>query len=432
MRSHYSNEINSELEGKEVLLAGWVHEIRDLGKLKFLLLRDRKGLIQVTVKKGVSDEKVLDAIGGFSKESVIQVKGQVTANSQAPSGFEVFPSAIKLIAASISPLPLDVTEKVGADLDTRLNNRFMDVRKQNVSAIFNIRSKVQEAFREYFLGKDFLEINPPIIIAAASEGGTELFAITYFEREAFLAQSPQLYKQMLMSSGMDKVFITSPVFRAELHNTTKHLNEVYQMDIEKAFIKDEEGVLEELEGVTHHIFEKIVADCANELKILGREVKVPNTPFERVSYDEVLDILNSKGLKLNWGDDLSTEAEKLICLEFEDPFFIKHWPTHIRAFYSRPLDDNPKICGAFDMMYAGLELSSGAQRIHDVDQLTEAIKSRGLDPKNFEFYLKAFRYGMPPHGGWSIGAERITEAITGVDNIRECVLFPRDRTRLTP
>lgn len=432
MRSHYSNELESLEDGSDVILAGWVHEVRDLGRLKFILLRDRGGLVQVTAKKGVTGESVLNSIDSYSKESVVQVKGTVKRNKQAPGGIEVFPSEVNLIASSVSPLPLDVTGKVPADLDTRLNSRFMDVRRPGVGAIFKIRSKVQEAFREFLIGRGFIEINPPSIIAAASEGGTDLFAITYFEKEAFLAQSPQLYKQMLMGSGFDKVMITMPVFRAELHNTTKHLNEVYQMDIEKAYIKDEEDVLEELEGVTHHIFSKVSEECGRELEALGRDLNVPELPFQRITYDEVLSLLDKKGLKLKWGSDLTTEAEKLICSEFKDPFFITHWPTEIRAFYSRPLDGNPKICGAFDMLYSGLELASGAQRIHDVDQLVQAIKSRGLNPDNFEFYLKAFRYGMPPHGGWSIGAERITETLTGVDNIRECVLFPRDRTRLTP
>jgi len=432
MRTQYSNQVDETWNGRDVQLAGWVHEIRDMGKLKFLILRDRGGLIQVTAKKETTDAKVLEVIDSLSKESVISVAGKVSANPKAPNKVEIIPHAITVTAMANVPLPLDVTGKVDADLDTRLNNRFMDVRKPQVAAVFKIRSKVQASFREYFTGKGFVEINPPSIIAAASEGGTELFAISYFEREAFLCQSPQLYKQMMMAAGLDKVFITMPVFRAESHNTTRHLNEIYQMDIEKAFIRDEEGVLEELEGVFQHILKKVVEDCPAELKLLGRDLAVPALPFRRLSYTEAVQLLDDSGVKIPWGSDFSPEAEKKLAELVKEPFFIKQWPTKLRAFYSKPDEDNAELCRAFDLDYMGMEIASGAQRIHNHDELVAALKRKNLKPENFEFYLKAFRYGMPPHGGWSIGAERITEAITGVSNIREVVLYPRDRTRLEP
>ncbi len=432
MRSHYSNQISADLNGKAVVLSGWVHEIRDMGKLKFLILRDRYGRVQVTGKKETTNKRVLEQIDALSKESVIEVAGIVQSNTKAPGGVEVTPTQLKVIAKSDSPLPLDVTGKVDADLDTRLENRFMDVRKPEVAAIFKIRAKVQESFREFFVKREFIEVNPPSIIAAASEGGTELFAITYFEREAYLAQSPQLYKQMMMASGLDKVFITMPVFRAETHNTPRHLNEIFQMDIEKAFVKDEEDVLEELESVTQHIFKKVREDCGAELDVLGRSIEVPKTPFKRINYSDAVDLLSKEGISLSFGEDFMPEAEKKLHELFKAPFFVKQWPTKLRAFYSKPLEDNPEVCRAFDLDYGGMELASGAQRIHDHDELVEALKRKKLNPANFEFYLKAFRYGMPPHGGWSIGAERITETITGVKNIRECVLYPRDRTRLQP
>ena len=432
MRSHYTSELSSRLSGEKVTVSGWVHEIRDLGKLKFLILRDRYDKVQVTAKKETTDKKVLDVIESISRESVVEVEGTVKEDAKAPGGFELIPEEITVIAQSNSPLPLDVTGKVSADLDTRLNNRYMDVRKPEVAAIFMIRAKIQEAFREYFTKKDFIEINPPSIIAAASEGGTDLFAITYFEREAYLAQSPQLYKQIMMASGLDKVFITMPIFRAELHNTTKHLNEVFMLDAELAFIRDEEDVMAHLEAVTHHMYQKVIEECASQLKTLGRELSVPKLPFKRVTYDDALSILSGKGIDLKWGEDLNPEAQKALTEEFTEPYFITRWPTEIRAFYSRPLDDDPTRCAAFDLMDGDIELSSGAQRIHEHDLLVEALKKKGLNPASFEFYLKAFQYGMPPHGGFGMGAERLTEALTGVANIRECVLFPRDRTRLTP
>jgi len=433
MRSHYSDQISEGLEGEKVRIAGWLHEVRDLGKLSFYIIRDKGGSIQVTCKKGETPDEATEALKSATKESVLSIEGVVKVNSRAPSGVELGPVFVDIIAVSDSPLPLDVTGKVDADLDTRLNNRFMDVRKPNVLAIFKIRATIQQAYREFFLGRGFFEINPPSIIAAASEGGTNLFPITYFEREAFLCQSPQLYKQMMMSTGLDKIFITQPVFRAEPHNTPRHLNEIYMLDVEKAFIKDEEDVMEELEGVMNHIVTKVVDECQQELANLGRsELSVPKLPFKRLSYDDALDLLSENNIKLEWGDDIPPDGERKLHELFNEPFFIKHWPTEIRAFYSRPLDDDPKICGAFDLDFMGLELSSGAQRIHDHDQLVEALKKKGLDPENFEFYLKAFRFGMPPHGGWGLGVERIMSALLGLSNVRECVLWPRDRTRVAP
>ncbi len=432
MRTHYSNEVTDALDGKEVTVAGWVHEVRDLGKLKFIVLRDRGGFLQICAKEGVTEPPILELIKSLSKESVIKIKGLVKKSPKAPNGVELNPVTLDVVAVSQSPLPLDVTGKVDADIDTRLNNRFMDVRKPEVKAVFMIRACVQRAFREFFHSRGFIEINPPSIIAAASEGGTNLFPITYFEREAFLAQSPQLYKQMLMSTGLDKVCVAQPVFRAESHNTPRHLNEIYMLDCEMAFIKDEEDVMCELEGMLHNMIKSVVQECPNELKILGRKLEIPTLPFKRLTYDEVLELLAQNGIKLEWGDDIPPEGEKKLHELIGAPFFIKHWPTHIRAFYSRPLDGNPKICGAFDLDYMGLELSSGAQRIHDHDQLVEALKKKGLDPESFEFYLKSFRYGMPPHGGFGVGSERIVATICGLKNVRECVLFPRDRTRITP
>lgn len=432
MRSHYSNEVGEDLEGSEVTVAGWVHEIRDLGKLKFVILRDKEGKIQITCKDGVTDPKILAAVDSLSKESCIRCVANVKVNPKAPSSVELSPETLDVIASSVSPLPLDVTGKVDSDIDTRLNNRYMDLRKPEVAAIFKIRSVVQKAYREFFLSRGFYEINPPSIISAASEGGTNLFPITYFEKEAFLCQSPQLYKQMMMTTGLDKVFITQPVFRAEPHNTPRHLNEIYMLDVEKAFISDEEDVMVELEGVVHHIIKTVVEEVPEELENLGRELEVPKLPFKRLTYDDTLKLLGENGIDLEWGDDIPPDGEKKLHELMEEPYFITRWPTDIRAFYSRPLDGQPEVCGAFDLDFMGLELSSGAQRIHDHDQLVEALKKKGLDPENFEFYLKAFRYGMPPHGGWGLGVERILTSICGLSNVRECVLFPRDRTRLAP
>ncbi|ODS40835.1 MAG: aspartate--tRNA(Asn) ligase, partial [Candidatus Altiarchaeales archaeon WOR_SM1_79] len=321
MRTQYSNEITAELEGKEVVLSGWAHEIRDLGKLKFLILRDQEGFIQVCAKEGSSPHEVLAAIKAISKESVVRVKGKVKVSPQAPGGAEIVPDSINIISKSLSPLPLDVTGKVPADLDTRLNNRFMDLRKPEIASIFKIRDQILSAGRESFENEGFIELHTPKIIASASEGGTELFPISYFDKEAFLAQSPQLYKQMMMATGFDKVYEVTYYFRAEEHDTIRHLNEVTAFDSEISFIKDEEDVIGRVERLVRDIIKR-ASECETELKILNdyhskskkEEIKipVPEIPFRRIPYDKALDLLAGEGKKVEWGEDLDTESEKML------------------------------------------------------------------------------------------------------------------------
>ena len=276
----------------------------------------------------------------------------------------------------------------------------------------------------------FQEIHPTHIVAAASEGGTEVFPVQYFEQQAFLAQSPQLYKQLAVVGGIDKVMITSPVWRAEKHHTTTHLNEVIQMDVEMGFADDADG-MDTLSEVTLSILKR-VAECKEELDLLKTEINVP-TEIKRYTYTEIIDKMNSEGEKIEWGEDFSKEQEKKIYGFLEEELFIIHdWPTMSRAFYSMPREDNPKVCKAYDLLYKGLEISSGAQRTHTPELLEEQLKMRDLDPQNFKFYVDAFRVGAPPHAGWSIGLERITMQATGMPNIRECMMFPRDRTRVHP
>jgi aspartyl-tRNA synthetase len=432
MRSHYSSEITPELEGKEVSLAGWVHEVRDLGKLKFMVLRDREGFIQVTGKKDACTEDVLKAISSVSRESVVEVKGVVKKNDRAPGGVEVSPAYINIVSLAQSPLPMDVTAKVEADMDTRLNHRFMDVRKPDVAAIFKIRSAVVSAARSYLDGNDFIEINTPKIISSASEGGTNLFPISYFDKEAYLAQSPQLYKQMMMATGLDRVYETTPYFRAEEHDTRRHLNEVTAVDVELAFIKDEEDVMNILEGLVLAMI-RAASESKKELGILKKEVAVPEKAL-RVSYDEAVDLLGAHGKKIPAGEDIDTEGEKLLgeIMKTEkgsELYFIHGYPLTARPFYTMPRDSI--YSRSFDLEYKGVEVSSGAQRIHNYDMLLSQIKAKKLNPDSFKYYLDAFKYGMPPHGGFGLGIDRMMMQMLDLA-IRDVVLFPRDRHRLTP
>lgn len=430
-RTHYSKRINPEISGEEIKVMGWIHEIRDLGGIIFLLLRDRDGTIQVTAPSKKISKELLEEIRNLRKESVIAVKGIVQESSKAPGGYEIIPNELKLLNESKLPLPLDTTEKVRAEIDTRLDSKYIDLRKASVNAIFKIKSRMLHSVRLFLEEGEFIEINTPKLVGSATEGGTELFPITYFEREAFLGQSPQLYKQMMMATGLDKVYEIAPIFRAEEHDTLRHLNEVISIDVEVSFC-DQEDVMKILEGMVHTVLGDVANYCENELKLLGVDLEIPDIPFDRIDYDDVVDIVNSKGVNMRHGEDLSRATEKAIGEHMDNYYFITHWPTDIKPFYVMPDDEDPKRSCAFDLMYKDLEISSGAQRVHKHDLLVERIKKQGLNPASFERYLAAFEYGMPPHAGWGLGAERFTMCITGTKNIRETVLFPRDRRRLTP
>jgi len=430
MRTHYVKEAIAAV-GKEVTVCGWIHETRDLGKVRFLILRDRTGLLQVLGKKGLVPDDVLENLM-HPKETVVQIKGTIKEMKVAPNGIELMPTEIKVLGAVTTKIPFEVTERAAeAELDVRLDFRYVDLRRKKPAAIFKIKHYIQHAFREKVCELGFQEIVPTSIVAAATEGGTNLFPIVYFEREAFLSQSPQLYKQLAVVGGIDKVFMTTPAFRAEKHNTTSHLNEVLQMDIEMGFA-DHNDAMDVLEAVAIHILKRVKENCANELKDLESEVAIPDK-IPRYTYTELIDLLIKNGVKIAWGDDFSREIEgELYKILKHDLYFIQKWPTLARAFYSMPDPENEEICNGFDLMYKGTEISSGAQRIHIPDILIKQLKARGLDPNSFEFYINAFRVGAPPHAGWSVGLERIAMKLCNQHNIRECALFPRDRTRITP
>ncbi|KAF5090830.1 Aspartate--tRNA(Asp/Asn) ligase [anaerobic digester metagenome] len=425
------NTITPDMPSAEVI--GWAHEIRDLGGLAFLLIRDRTGILQVTIPKKKVAPEIAETIRAISRESVVRVSGTIKPEGKAPGGRELIPDKIEIISLSASPLPLDVAEKVPAELDTRLDNRFLDARRPRVSAIFKIRNAVQHATRNFFFDNGFIEINTSKIVAAATEGGTELFPIAYFEKEAFLNQSPQLYKQMMMAAGFEKVYEIGPIFRAEEHNTTKHLNEATSIDIEVSFT-DHLGVMQTLEDLVRNIYQFVDNTCSDAIADMGLDsFAVPDKGFPRLPYAEAIEIASSKcEEEISYGDDIGTAAERAIGEEMGQLYFIVDWPSSIRPYYAMPYENDPEICKAFDMMHPRMELSSGAQRVHQHDLLVEQIAKKGLNPENFEFYLNPFRFGMPPHAGWGLGAERMVTTMLGLPNVREAVLFPRDRHRVVP
>lgn len=412
-------------EGKKVLIKGWVQEVRNVGKIKFLLLRDATGILQCVVAGKSFFGKVP------SIESVVEIEGK-TKSAKIKSGdvtrkdIEIDVEKLEVLSEA-ETLPIQVTEKtITTGLANRLDYRFMDVRKKEIAAIFKIQSEIVHSFREFFYNKGFLEIQPPSIISVASEGGTDLFPVKYFEKKAYLAQSPQLYKQMLACS-LEKVFMITPVWRAEKHNTIRHLNESRQMDVEIAFA-NQMSAMKELEKVLAFIVRNVIEKCKSELETLKIELKIPKGVY--LSYEDAIRKVSGK-----LGEDFTPEQERKLCEMYPGEVVFTHsWPTSLKPFYIMPKDEkkDAKVSEGFDVLYGGIEISSGGQRIHNPKLLIERIKSKKLNPKNFKDYIDSFRYGAPPHAGWAIGLERFTQTLLGLNNIREAVLFPRDRDRLKP
>ena len=410
-----------------VEVRGWVQEQRDFGRIRFLLLRDISGIIQITSHKDKSDKKVFELMNKLPKESVIAVKGKMQSNKKAPGGKEIVPERIEVLAESEGRLPVDVSDFSKTDISKRLDYRFLDLHRQKIQAIFKIQSTISMAFREHFVRKGFIEFQPPSVISSASEGGTELFPVKYFEKDAYLAQSPQLYKQMV-ACAMEKAMTITPVWRAEKHNTPRHLNESRQMDIEMAFVGQKE-VMKQMEDVVEYMVSEVIKKNKKELESLGiKNLKVPKTKY--LNYEEAI-----KKVKGKKGEDFTPEQEKKLCEMYPDSIIFTHsWPTKIKPFYIMPKDENPEaeFSEGFDALYGGIEISSGGQRVHLPELLVKMLKKKKMNPKNFKYYIDSFRFGAPIHSGWSIGLERFTQVLLGLDNIREACMFPRDRDRLVP
>jgi len=429
-RTSYSSDITPELDGKKVTVFGWVQEIRDLGGIKFIVLRDKDGVIQVTMPRNKMNQETMKKADALQREFVIGVRGVVRKISKAPHGAEVIPDEIKILSMVQQPLPLDPTGRIPADLDVRLNLRILDLRRPECQALFRIRHVAVNAIREYLIKNRYIEIHTPKVIASATEGGATLFPIAYFEKEAFLVQSPQLYKEQL-TSVFEKVFEIGPIFRAEESDTPRHLAEVTSVDMEEAFITAD-NVMKTLEDLTCSVIKAVKEKCPEELTRLKRKLEIPKTPFERYTYDEILRELRQEKIAITWGEDIPTTAFRTLGTLHKGFYFITDWPTQSKPFYIKPRDDNPKLCEAFDFMQGWIELASGGTRVHSKDLLIKRLKEQKLEPRSFEYHLKAFDYGMPPHAGFGLGLDRLLMAITGKENIREVVLFPRDRWRLTP
>lgn len=420
----------AEHKEESVLLRGWVHKIRDLSHVCFIMLRDKSGIIQTVCTK--------EQIKGLRLENSIEIVGKVTENEKAPKGIEIQVSDLKIVGqVYYDKLPFEIQSyKEKAALETQLDYRTISLRIPKKKAIFKVQNEIEEAFRTFFKNNNFEEIHTPKIINTGTEGGSEMFTVNYFNRRAFLTQSPQFYKQMMVGAGFERVFEVGYAYRAELHNTWRHLNEYVSLDVEMGFIKDETELMDIEENFIRYLYKHLKKTCAEELKLfdveLPDEVNIPRIPLKTVQ--EIL--LKEFGKKSPVGN-IDNEGEALFHKYVKEKYnsdfvFLTEYPTIKRPMYAMECEDDPSMTKSFDLIFKGVEITTGGQRIHDYEMLKAKMERLGLKIEDFRFYLDTFKYGMPPHGGFAIGLERITMQILGLTNIREASLFPRDMKRLTP
>jgi len=418
---------------KEVAIAGWVHSIRKQGRISFILLRDRSGVAQIATNSHVIKKYEL------RNESVINATGKIIIDSRAEQGVELKLNEIEVLSRPAKPLPIIVNDKAEyqkLELETLLNNRVLSLRNPKRNIIFKLQAKIIDCFRTFLSGEGFTEVTTPKIIVSGTEGGTQLFHVDYFNKLAYLAQSPQFYKQMLVGSGYERVFEIGHVYRAEEHNTSRHLNEYVSLDYEIGFIENEHDVMDLEERFISYLFENINSQYSDILEQYNQTLPIPEK-IPRLPVKEACEILDKEYGKKLTTYDLDPEGEKLICDWAKNNYgtellFLIEYPSSKRPVYTMPIQENPDFSRSFDLVFRGLEITTGGQRIHDYHMLFSAFKNRGLNPEEFDYYIDTFAYGMPPHGGLAIGLERITVQILGLTNIREASIFPRDRNRFVP
>ena len=426
-RSHYSIELGSLDEGTDVVVMGWVLTVRGHGNIVFATIRDKLGNIQIITKSGECDDDIREKISSLKQHTSIAVVGKTRKNDKSPTGIEVVPNELRVFSEVEKIPPFEPYAKSVKNIDTRLEVRALDLRRTVLQKIFLARSLTLKAVRDYLGNQDFVEVNTPKMIATATEGGAALFPIFYYNKEAFLAQSPQLYKEQLTMS-FEKVFEIAPIFRAEPSRTNRHLSEAISIDFEEAYV-DYNDVMDRIE----ELVKTCIATVQNFVKENpDTDFKVPDVPekIPRYKYAELIEKMQNAGLKTQWGDDLYPKNLQKIGLE--GFYFIVDWPMGPKPFYVKVKKDDPKISESFDLMWGDLELSSGSTRIEKKTELEDRMKNKGMKIDSFDYHLNIFDFGVPPHAGCGIGLERLMMALTGTENIRDTTFYPRDVDRLTP
>ena len=428
-----SEILAGDYEGKTIKVNGAVHTIRDMGDVAFVVLRKREGLLQCVYEEGVTkfDLKTL------KEAATVEVEGVLAKEDRAPNGVELRLNTIRILSEPTEQMPLQISKwKLKTSLEAKLNYRPVSLRNVRERAKFRIQEGIVRGFRDFLYEQGFTEIHTPKLGAKSAEGGANLFKLEYFHRPAILQQSPQLYKQMMVGV-FDRVFETGPVFRAEKHNTKRHLNEYTSLDFEMGYIEDYTDIMAMETGFLQYMVELLKKDYAKELEILKvmlpKTEEIPTVPFTKAK-ELVAEKYNRK---IRNPFDLEPEEELLIGQYFKEEYdadfvFVTEYPSKKRPFYAMDDPEDKRYTKSFDLLFHGLEITTGGQRIHDYKMLSEKIAARGMTEEGMEQYLSAFKHGMPPHGGLGIGLERLTMKLIGEDNVRETTLFPRDLTRLEP
>lgn len=425
--------LEQDMEGKSVKIQGAVHTIRNMGEVSFVVLRSREGLIQCVYEGGKTDFD----IKGLQEASSVEAIGLVKREPRAPHGLEIRLSGLRVLSEPAAPLPLAISKwKLDTSLEAKLHMRSISLRNVRERAKFKLQEGIVRGFRDYLYSQGFTEIHTPKIGARGAEGGSNLFRLDYFHRPAVLEQSPQLYKQMMVGV-FDRVFETGPVFRAEKHNTKRHLNEYTSLDFEMAYVDDFGDIMTMETGFLQYTMELLAKDYERELQLL--EISLPEIKeIPAVRFDRAKELVAEKyGRPIRNPFDLEPEEEMLIGKYFQEEYqsdfvFVTHYPSKKRPFYAMDDPADVHFTLSFDLLYRGMEITTGGQRIHDYQMLLEKMEKRGMTSEGLEHYLNTFQYGMPPHGGLGIGLERLTMQLCGEDNVRETTLFPRDLSRLEP
>lgn len=435
MKRTYIKDLKKSI-GKEILLKCWVQTIRSQGSITFLIVRDVTGLIQCVT----SDKEVAKSLDQLKIKSVIELKGTIKLEKQAPEGYEVEIKSFKLLSKPIKALPIPVVQKTEGTtlLSKRLDYRWLDLRSPKNLLIFKVWTTMEYAFRQYCIENGYIQIHSLKTLITSTESGSELFEIKYFGRKAYLAQSPQLYKQMAMASGFEKIFEVGPAFRANPSFTSRHDTEFTMYDVELSFVESVEELLREEEKMMVRMFSDITKEYSSEIKKLYQQTLTPPVlPFPRLSFSEAKEVSKSRGIEDDRKDDLSPEEEREIGKYIKEKYghdfvFIYDFPTSARAFYSMRYEDRPEYTKSFDLLYKGLEITSGAIREHRPEILKSQILEKGFNLEEFKSYLAFFEYGCPPHGGFAPGPTRILMQMLGVDNVREVTYIYRGVRRLDP
>lgn len=425
----------------DVKIQGWTQTIRDQKKMQFLILRDQTGLVQVTHERG-SNEQIAQTIAQLILESAVEIEGKVVANPKVKlGGIEVILEKFKALGPAKQALPIDIFSENLPSLENRLNWRFLDLRRPENLLIFKIQTTIEQAMRSVWQEQGFIEIHSPKLMGTASESGGELFKVEYFDRIAYLAQSPQFYKQMAMAAGFEKVFEIGPVFRANPSFTSRHDTEFTSIDIEMSWIESHEDIMEFEERWLKQVLQVVKEEHGESISsVFGVEINVPEIPFPRLTMEQALEILRDEK-KYNppatTKDDLDPQGERLLAEYINEQFgheflFVKDYPISARPFYHMRHQENSEITKSFDLLWKGLEITTGAQREHRYDILMRQVKEKGLNPKPLQFYLDFFKFGCPPHGGLGFGLTRMLMLLLGVENVREVTFLYRGPNRLTP